>query len=77
MGVARMTVTSWTGKTANLEVQRQVDEERGSKKIKFIGHTIRHNRFISNVDSQTRQGEVDLGRSFWELRYSQEDGVHK
>lgn len=64
----KMTRTSWMERKTNLEVLREVKEERrlmkemGKRKIKFIGHVIRHNTFFVNILEGKVLGKKGRGR---------------
>lgn len=47
-----MTKTSWVDRRSNIEVLKQVSEEREyikKRNIKFLDHLIKHNSFVINI----------------------------
>ena len=64
----KMTRTSWIERKTNLEVLREVQEERRllremeKRKTKFIGHVLRHNTFIINILEGKVLGKKGRGR---------------
>ncbi|KAI5695438.1 hypothetical protein M8J77_005016 [Diaphorina citri] len=64
----RMTKTRWIEKKSNERVLEEVGESRQliktieKRKIKLIGHIIRHNNFITNIFEGKIQGKKTRGR---------------
>ncbi|KAI5727290.1 hypothetical protein M8J77_000272 [Diaphorina citri] len=63
-----MNKTSWVEKKSNERVLAEVKERRylmnfiASRKIKLIGHIIRHNDFLSNIFEGKVEGKKPRGR---------------
>lgn len=64
----RMTKTRWIEKKSNVMLLEEIQERRylmksiEKRKIKLVGHIIRHNNFINNIFEGKIQGKIPRGR---------------
>lgn len=66
-----MTKINWMNRICNVEVLRDVKEQRKLLRIlekiktKLLGHFISHNKFIANLGREIVREDADKGRDIW------------